>query len=101
MGGKNIKITLTRPHTDNKTNLIFTVQQLELIINEAVLGAFLLSQRSLLLQLRRPERLYTVHGTAQLLIRQVQFAFQVAQFSLQIRVLMLQVPDKRSIWAHI
>lgn len=32
-----------------------------------------------------------MHGAAQLLIRQLQFAFQIAKFTLQIRVLMLQV----------
>jgi hypothetical protein len=41
--------------------LVLVVQQLQLIVDEAVLGALLLAHRALLLQLRRPERLNTVH----------------------------------------
>lgn len=71
------------------TNLILAVQQLQLVIDKAVLGALLFAQRTLLLQLRRPERLDAVHRAAQLLIRKVQFALQVAQLALQIRVLVV------------
>lgn len=58
-------------------HLILCAEQLQLIIDQAVLGALLLTQRTLFLQLGRPESLDAVHGAAQLLIRQLQFAFQI------------------------
>lgn len=46
------------------THLIFRIEKLQLIIDEGVLGRFLLPQRSLLLQLRTPECLDGMHTGA-------------------------------------
>ena len=75
------------------SHLVFRVEQLELLVDEAVLGALLLAQRPLLLELRAPEGLDAVHRAAQLLVGQLELLLQVAQLALQVVVLVLQLPD--------
>lgn len=71
--------------------LILIVQQLQLIVNQTVFGALLLSQRPLLLQFWRPEGFNAVHGAAELLIRQLQLLLKVAEFPLQVAILVLEI----------
>lgn len=66
------------------TDLVFLVEQFELVVDQAVFRAFFFPQRPLLLQLGAPECLYTVHAGAQLLISQFEFLLEVPQFPLQI-----------------
>lgn len=89
-----LPLLLYVPYNRNLSYLILVVEQFELIIYEAVLGALFLPQRPFLLQLGTPERLDAVHAGPQLLIRQLQFLLEVPQLPLQIRVLVLQFPDK-------
>lgn len=80
------------------TDLIFLIEQLQLVIDKAVLCALLFSQRPLLLQLWTPEGLYAMHTGAQFLIRQFQLLFEVSQFPLKIRVLGLELAEEEGGW---
>lgn len=51
------------------TDLILGAEQLQLFVDQAVLGTLLFSQCSLLLELGTPEGLDAVHRAAELLVR--------------------------------
>lgn len=78
---------------NDPTDLILRVEQLELFVDETVLGALLLPQRSLLLKLGTPEGLDAVHRAAELLVRQLELLLEVPELSLEIVVLMLKLSD--------
>lgn len=73
------------------TNLVLLVEQFQLVVNKAVLGALFFSQCPLLLQLRAPEGFNAMHAGAEFLVGQFQFFLKVSQFPLKIGILRLQL----------
>lgn len=75
------------------TDLILGAEQLQLFVDQAVLGTLLFSQCSLLLELGTPEGLDAMHRAAELLVRQLELLLEVPELSLEIVVLMLEFTD--------
>lgn len=88
----------TYKSTYNNTDLVFLIQQFQLIVDQAVLSALLFPQRPLFLQLRAPERLYAVHAGAQLLIGQFQLLFKIPKLPLEVGVLRLEFAKEERWW---
>lgn len=79
---------------DIHTDLILLIEELQLVVDEAVLGALLLPHGPLFLQLGTPEGLYAVHAGAEFLVGQFQFLLEVSELALQVRVLRLELAEE-------
>lgn len=64
-----------------------------MVVDETILGRLLLPQGALFLELGTPEGLDAMHAGAELLVCQLQLLLEVAELSLQICVLVLQLTD--------